>query len=141
MRLELPGLSALDADNMEWAVLRQEGTMWDPDHDYWAQAITKKSMGAAGVALELSLTEADLEAADGFYLAFRYKAANASEWLPEADKAYHYKLILHERGDIPMVGANETKTWHQVNRLDKPDHRLNALIIKYHALISEPKKL
>jgi hypothetical protein len=60
-RLELPGLSSLEADNMEWAILRQEGTVWDPDHDYWNQAMTTKRMGAAGVALELTLTDADLD--------------------------------------------------------------------------------
>ncbi|MDP4547699.1 hypothetical protein [Marinobacter sp. MDS2] len=90
--------------------------------------------------MELSLTGADLETADGFYLAFRYKAANSPNWLPEKDKAYHYKLTLHEQGDLPMVGANETKQWKAVTTLDKPDNRLTALITKYHALTSDPTK-
>jgi len=139
-RLELPGLGSLEADNMEWAILRQEGTAWDPDNDYWNQAITAKSMGAAGVALELSLTETDLETSDGFYLAFRYKAANSPNWLPETDKAYHYRLTLHEQGNLPMVGANETKQWQAVTTLETPDTRLTALITKYHTLINNPTK-
>ncbi|WP_375176268.1 toxin VasX [Marinobacter mobilis] len=139
-RLELPGLSSLEADNMEWAVLRQEGTAWDPDHEYWNQAITTKSLGMAGIALELSLTEADLDTANGFYLAFRYKAANSPNWLPEAGKAYHYKLTFHEQGNLPMVGANETKTWQPITPKDEPDTRLTALIINYHSLISAPNK-
>ena len=139
-RLELPGLSSLEADNMEWAILRQERTAWEPDHDYWNQAITTKSMGAAGVALELSLTEADLDTVDGFYLAFRYKAANSPNWLPETDKAYHYKLTLHERSNLPMVGANETKEWQPITPLDAPDTRLTPLIINYHALVNHPIK-
>lgn len=140
-RLELPGLSSLEADNMEWAVLRQGGTAWDPDHEYWNRSLTKKSMGAAGVALELSLTGADLDTADGFYLAFRYKAANSPNWLPEADKSYHYKLLLHEQGDIPMVGANETKTWQPVTPLGGADQRLAPLIsaFGFHALVNRPK--
>lgn len=139
-RLELPGLSSLEVDNMEWAILRQEGAVWDPDHDYWNQAITTKSMGSAGVALELSLTGADLDTADGFYLAFRYKAANSPDWLPEADKAYHYKLTLHEQGNLPMVSANETKRWQPITPLDAPDTRLTPLIINYHALVNHPIK-
>jgi len=139
-RLELPGLSSLEADNMEWAILRQEGTVWDPDHDYWNQAMTTKRMGAAGVALELTLTDADLDTADGFYLAFRYKAANSPNWLPETDKAYHYRLTLHEQGNLPMVGANETKEWQPITPLDAPDTRLTPLIINYHALVNHPIK-
>lgn len=139
-RLELPGLSSLRSDNVEWAVLRQEGTVWNPDQVYWNQAITVKSMGEAGVALELHLTDVELETAKGFYLAFRYKAANSSNWLPESEKAYHYKLIFHEQGNLPRVGANETKEWKPVIPLDDPDHRLNTLITNYHALLSEPKK-
>ncbi|MDX1757888.1 MAG: hypothetical protein R3175_17680 [Marinobacter sp.] len=141
IRLELPGLSSLEADNMEWAVLRQEGTAWDPDHEYWNRSLTKKSMGAAGVALELSLTGADLDTADGFYLAFRYKAANSPNWLPEAGKSYHYKLLLHEQGDLPMVGANETKTWQPVTPLGGADQRLAPLIsaFGFHALVNRPK--
>ncbi|MBN7770122.1 hypothetical protein KUV44_10480 [Marinobacter daepoensis] len=139
-RIELPGLSSLEADNMEWAILRQEGTAWDPDHDYWNQAVTTKSMGAAGIALELSLTEADLDTANGFYLAFRYKAANSPNWLPETDKAYHYKLTLHEQGNLPMVGANETKEWQPIIPLDEPDTRLTPLIINHHALVNHPIK-
>ncbi|WP_273205601.1 toxin VasX [Marinobacter subterrani] len=138
-RLELPGLSSLQSDNMEWAILRQEGTVWAPDQNYWNQAITVRSLGAAGVALELYLTEVDLETADGFYLAFRYKAVNSSNWLPEMDKAYHYKLILHEPGNLPSVGANERKEWQPVKALDSPDHRLSSLITTYHALAKEPK--
>lgn len=139
-RIELPGLSLLEADNMEWAILRQEGTAWEPDHDYWNQAITTNSMGAAGVALELSLTGADLDAVDGFYLAFRYKAANSPNWLPETDEAYHYKLTLHEQGNLPMVGANETKEWQPITPLDAPDTRLTPLIINYHAPVNYPIK-
>lgn len=139
-RLELPGLSSLEADNMEWAILRQKGTAWSPDHDHWNEAITTESMGAAGVTLEMRLTEAELESVEGFYMAFRYKAANSSNWLPESEKAYHYKLIFHEQGNLPRVGANEIKEWKPVKSLDDPDHRLNALITNYHALISEPKK-
>ena len=139
-RLELPGLSSLEVDNMEWAILRQEGTSWDPDHDYWNQAITTKRMGAAGFALELSLTGADLDTTDGFYLAFRYKAENSPNWLPETDKAYHYKLTLHEQGNLPMVGANETKEWQPITPLDAPDTRLTPLIINYHALVNHPIK-
>ena len=139
-RIELPGLSLLEADNMEWAILRQEGTAWEPDHDYWNQAITTNSMGAAGVALELSLTGADLDAVDGFYLAFRYKAANSPNWLPETDEAYHYKLTLHEQGNLPMVGANETKEWQPITPLDGPDTRLTPLIINYHAPVNYPIK-
>src|SRR5690554_8079392 len=93
---------------MEWAILRQERTAWEPDHDYWNQAITTKSMGAAGVALELSLTGADLDTTHGLYLAFRYKAANSPNWLPATDKAYHYKLTLHARWNLAMVAAKET---------------------------------
>jgi len=130
----------LEADNMEWAILRQEGTAWEPDHDYWNQAITTNSMGAAGVALELSLTGADLDAVDGFYLAFRYKAANSPNWLPETDEAYHYKLTLHEQGNLPMVGANETKEWQPITPLDGPDTRLTPLIINYHAPVNYPIK-
>ncbi|WP_029654514.1 toxin VasX [Marinobacter daepoensis] len=139
-RLELPGLSSLQSDNVEWAVLRQEGAVWNPDQDYWNQAITVKSMGEAGVALELHLTDVELETAKGFYLAFRYKASNSSNWLPESEKAYHYKLIFHEQGNLPRVGANEIKEWKPVIPLDDPDHRLNTLITNYHALISESKK-
>jgi hypothetical protein len=139
-RLELPGLSSLRSDNVEWAVLRQEGTVWNPDQDYWNQAIMVKSMGEAGVALELHLTDVELETTKGFYLAFRYKATNSSNWLPEPKKAYHYKLIFHEQGNLPRVGANEIKEWKPVLPLDDPDHRLNTLITNYHALISEPKK-
>jgi len=139
-RLELPGLSSLEVDNMEWAILRQEGTSWDPDHDYWNQAITTKRMGAAGFALELSLTGADLDTTDGFYLAFRYKAENSPNWLPETDKAYHYKLTLHEQGNLPMVGANETKEWQPITPLDAQDTRLTPLIINYHALVNHPIK-
>ncbi|MGP9834272.1 toxin VasX [Marinobacter sp. NSM] len=139
-RLELPGLSSLEADNMEWAILRQERTAWEPDHDYWNQAITTKSMGSVGVALELSLTGADLDTADGFYLAFRYKAANSPNWLPERDKAYHYKLTLHEHGNLPMVSANETKEWQPITPLGAPDTRLTPLIINYHALVNHPIK-
>ena len=139
-RLELPGLSSLEADNMEWAILRQERTAWEPDHDYWNQAITTKSMGSAGVALELSLTGADLDTADGFYLAFRYKAANSPNWLPDTDKAYHCKLTLHEQGNLPMVGANETKEWQPITPLDGPDTRLTPLIINYHAPVNYPIK-
>ena len=137
-RLELPGLSSLEVDNMEWAILRQEGTAWDPDHDYWNQAITTKRMGTAGVALELSLTGADLDTTDGFYLAFRYKTANSPNWLPETDKAYHYKLTLHEQGNLPMVGANETKEWQPITPLNAPDTRLTPLIINYYALVNHP---
>lgn len=108
--------------------------------NYWNQAIAVKRMVEAGVALELHLTAMDLEMVDGFYLAFRYKAANSSNWLPESEKAYHYKLIFHEQGNLPRVGANEVKEWKPVKSLDDPDHRLNALITNYHALISEPKK-
>ncbi|MFL1456298.1 toxin VasX [Marinobacter sp. GN3S48] len=139
-RLELPGLSTLQADNMEWSVLRQQGTVWEPDHDYWSQAVIRKSMGTAGFALEVSLTGADLDNSKGFYLAFRYKAANTSDWLPEAGEAYHYKLLLHENGDLPMVGANEDKKWQSIKPLDKPDSRLTALITNFHALMSDPSK-
>lgn len=139
-RLELPGLSALQADNMEWAVLRQQGTAWDPDHDYWNQAVIRENLGTAGVALEVSLTGADLDQSKGFYLAFRYKVADTDSWLPETGGAYHYKLLLHENGDLPMVGANEDKTWQTVEPLDKPDSRLTALITNYHALMSNPDK-
>jgi len=45
-----------------------------------------------------------------------------------------------DRATLPSVGANETKIWQPVNPQDDPDHRLSAMIIKYHALISEPKK-
>ena len=108
-RLELPGLSSLRSDNVEWAVLRQEGSVWNPDQDYWSQAITVKSMGEAGVALELHLTDVELETAAGFYLAFRYKAVNSSKWLPESEKAYYYKLIFHEQGNLPREALNKSQ--------------------------------
>lgn len=53
-----------------------------------------KRMVEAGVALDLHLIDVELGTAEGFYLAFRYKAVNSSNWLPESEKASHYKLFF-----------------------------------------------
>ncbi|WP_165856463.1 toxin VasX [Marinobacter sp. JSM 1782161] len=137
-RLELPGLSAIQAANFEWAVFRKRGTSLDEDREYWEKAVVQHSLGQAGVSLTVSLTGSDLESTDGFYLAFRYKAAEASSWLPEDDSACFYKLMLHEQGNLPMVGANETKEWKEVQPMEEPDSQMTSVITEFHSLVDDP---
>lgn len=140
-RLELPGISALQADNMEWSVLRNEGTAWESDCDHWNKAVLMQSLGEAGLALEITLTSGELETTNGFYLAFRYKPSSTANWLPETDKAYYYKLMLHEQGNLPMAAANETKTWQPVAALTEANTKLAPLVSAYgfHSLIDAPE--
>lgn len=126
---------------MEWAVLRRRGTLWEDSHTYWNQALTKKQDFSGGIALEVVISAVDLEAADKFYLAFRYKPGGSESWLPEDESAYFYKLILHERGNLPTVASNCAKQWQAVEPLEKPDSRLAALVTPYHNLTNEPDKI
>ncbi|NWN92628.1 hypothetical protein HLV39_14115 [Marinobacter adhaerens] len=140
-RLELPGISALQADNMEWSVLRNEGTTWEPDSDHWNKAVLKQSLGDAGLALEIILTSRELDTINGCYLAFRYKPSSAASWLPESEKAYHYELMLHEQGNLPMTAANETKAWQLVAPLTEANTKLAPMLsaFGFHSLVEAPK--
>lgn len=141
IRLELPGISVLQADSMEWSVLRNEGTTWESDSEYWNKAVLKRSLGEAGLALEIILTPGELETTNGFYIAFRYKPSGAASWLPETDNAYYYELMLHEKGNLPMTAANETKTWQPVAPLNEMSTKLAPVVRAYgfHSLIDAPK--
>lgn len=138
-RLELPGLSELHADTMEWAVFKKQGKSWVEDHTYWNQAITKGQHALGGLTLQLVLRDADLDPTTGYYLAFRYQVAGANTWLPDAADAYYYKLMLYEGGKLPTVAANEDKKWQIVKPLKQVDPQHSTLITRYHALINEPK--
>ena len=136
-RIELPALSKLQRDNLEWVVLLKRGGEWYPDHEHWNAAVLPKSLGAAGMALEISFGASELEQTEGVYLAFRYKPSNAVSWLPDPDKAFHYKLMLHEGGNLPTVAANEEMAWQPVGALREPDAGLAPLLSTYsfHPLI------
>ena len=136
-RLELHGLSMLKADTMEWTVFKKQGKSWVEDHSFWNQAITKGQQALGGLTLQLVLRDADLEPITSYYLAFRYKAAGSSTWLPDATGAYYYKLMLHESGNLPTVAANEDKKWQVVRPLKQADSQHSTLITRYHALINE----
>lgn len=140
-RVELPWLTALGEDDLEWVVMRRTGTDWSSDYEHWNQAVVIQSKGESGITLDVSLTMTDVDEADAFYLAFRYKPTSTSTWLPETDQAYHYKLVLHERGNLPMTSANEPQVWRRVAPLKNPDEKLAPLVSTYgfHALVDLPK--
>ncbi|OJS98925.1 toxin VasX [Marinobacter nauticus] len=140
-RIELPGLTALGEENLEWAVMRRVGADWSSDHEYWNQAVMVQSEGESGTTLDVTLALTDIDEADAFYVAFRYKPAGSSTWLPENDNAYYYKLVLHQRGNLPMTSANEPQVWQRVAPLKNPVEKLAPLVSTYgfHALIDMPK--
>ncbi len=58
-----------------------------------------------------------------------------------SDKAYHYELMLHEQGNLPMTAANETKTWQLVAPLAEASTKLAPVVSAYgfHSLVEAPK--
>src|SRR5690554_6706181 len=88
-----------------WSIVSPISTngLWTPGQPsrFFEQVSWVSKIGhgsCTGVRLPVRI---DLEILDGFYLAFCYKAADATNWLPESERAYHYKLIFHGQGNAP----------------------------------------
>lgn len=131
LRLSLPGLSGLTADNAKWVVLEQRGVEWSAASEDWQDRIFVEAGNESNVSLRVPLLFDELETFSGLYIAIRYMPDGVNRWLPGESESFHYHIDLREQGNVPHVAANEEKTWQLVPFRDKADERLRPLLINY----------
>lgn len=140
LRLTLPGVSALKADNAEWVVLERQGVEWSWASEDWRDRFLVTGRDQGGVSLQVSLLFDELETVNRLYIAVRYKPDGVTRWLPGSGEAFHCLLELGERGNVPHIATNEDKVWQQMRFREKPDERLEPLLINYRALRPQKDK-
>ena len=138
LRLEFPGTTALQSDNLEWVVLSHRGSVWDIDTEQWIDRVTVQQTETSMVAIETHLLPDELDATDAIYLAVRYKPDETTKWLPDKGEAFHFHLTFGESGNTPYVAANESTQWQAIEPLDGPITRLQPLTTKLLPLV-DPK--
>jgi hypothetical protein len=138
LRLELPGIAALQSDNLEWVVLSHRGSVWNIDTELWIGQVTVQQTEINMVAIDVHLLPDELDGIDAVYLAARYKPDETTKWLPDKGEAFHFHLTFGESGNTPYVAANERKQWQAVDPLGSPIARLKPLTAKLLPLV-DPK--
>lgn len=68
------------------------------------------------------------------------KPDGVTRWLPGSGEAFHCLLELGERGNVPHIATNEDKVWQQMRFRERPDERLEPLLINYRALRPQKDK-
>ncbi|MCL1486994.1 MAG: hypothetical protein MH186_03160 [Marinobacter sp.] len=61
LRLELPGTTALQSDNLEWVVLSHRGSVWDIDTEQWIDRVTVQQTETNMAAIEAHLLPDELD--------------------------------------------------------------------------------
>lgn len=140
LRLTLPGASALKAGNAEWVVLERQGSEWSWASEEWRDRFLITGGDQGGVSLQVSLLFDELETVNGLYVALRYKPDGVTRWLPGEGDAFHCLLELGERGNVPHIATNEDKVWQRMRFREKPDERMEPLLINYRALRPQKDK-
>lgn len=133
--MTLPGVTDLSVDNAEWVILEKKGREWREATDAWLESFIAVADDERGVRIRASLLFDELETVDSLYLAVRFKPDGVNDWLPGPGQAFHARLALHERGNVPHVAANTEKVWQPVRIHKEPDQAVAPLLIDYKPLL------
>lgn len=132
--LTLPGTEDLSEENAEWVILEKSRNEWHVETEKWSDVFLPQ-VDENVVRLRASLLFDELESVSGLYLAVRFKPDGVNDWLPGSSEAFHVRLELHERGNLPYVAANSEKVRQPIKVKQQSDGSVAPLLIDFKPLI------